>query len=88
MLDAYVDDKIYIRMARLRAAPSGTRPVAPRDGDTIVHGLVLARSAYETPANDEAAMVFGTFDRVDDEVERVASFEADQRLLPGRRTRF
>jgi nitroimidazol reductase NimA-like FMN-containing flavoprotein (pyridoxamine 5'-phosphate oxidase superfamily) len=54
---------------------------------TIVHGLVLARSAFEHSANYEAVMAFGTFERVDDEAERLAAFEAfTEKLLPGRRS--
>ena len=52
---------------------------------TIVHGLVLARSAFEHSANYEAVMAFGTFERVDDEAERLTAFEAfTEKLLPGR----
>jgi hypothetical protein len=52
---------------------------------TIVQGLVLARSTYEHSANYEAVMAFGTFERIDDEAERLAAFESfTERLLPGR----
>jgi nitroimidazol reductase NimA-like FMN-containing flavoprotein (pyridoxamine 5'-phosphate oxidase superfamily) len=86
MLYAYVDDKIYIHGSTasraIRALAGGAAACVTV---TIVHGLVLARSAYEHSANYEAVMAFGTFERVDDQAERIASFEAfTERLLPGR----
>ena len=86
MLYAYVDDKIYIHGSTasraIRALAGGAAACVTV---TIVHGLVLARSAYEHSANYEAVMAFGTFQRVEDEAERLASFEAfTERLLPGR----
>ena len=52
---------------------------------TLVHALVLARSAFEHSANYDSAMVFGTFSLVDDEAERLGAFEAfTEKLLPGR----
>jgi len=86
MLYAYVDDKIYIHGSTasraMRALGDGAAACVTV---TIVHGLVLARSAYEHSANYEAVMAFGRFERVEDEAERVASFKAfTERLLPGR----
>jgi uncharacterized protein len=52
---------------------------------TTLRGLVLARSAFEHSANYESAMIFGCFDVVDDDSERVGAFEAfTEKLLPGR----
>ena len=55
MLYAYVEDKIYIHgstASRAMPGPSRWRR-GVRDGH-LVHGLVLARSAYEHSANYEA----------------------------------
>jgi nitroimidazol reductase NimA-like FMN-containing flavoprotein (pyridoxamine 5'-phosphate oxidase superfamily) len=86
MLYAHVGGKIYIHGSTasraIRALADGAAACVTV---TIVHGLVLARSAYEHSANYEAVMAFGTFERVDEEAERIASFEAfTERLLPGR----
>jgi uncharacterized protein len=52
---------------------------------TTVHGLVLARSAFEHSANYESVVVFGRFDVVEDRDERLAAFEAfTEKVLPGR----
>lgn len=86
MLYAHLGGKIYIHGSTasraMRALGDGAAACVTV---TIVHGLVLARSAYEHSANYEAVMAFGTFQRIDDEAERLASFEAfTERLLPGR----
>src|SRR5262245_12473037 len=86
LLYARVGDRVYIhgstksRAVRLLAdgAP-GCLTV------TLVHGLVLARSAFEHSANYDSVMAFGTFARVDDESERMRALEAfTEKLLPGR----
>jgi nitroimidazol reductase NimA-like FMN-containing flavoprotein (pyridoxamine 5'-phosphate oxidase superfamily) len=52
---------------------------------TTLHGLVLARSAFEHSANYESAVVFGRFEVVEDPAERLAAFEAfTEKVLPGR----
>jgi uncharacterized protein len=52
---------------------------------TTVHGLVLARSAFEHSANYEAVVLFGRFQEVEEPAERLAAFEAfTEKLLPGR----
>ena len=52
---------------------------------TLVHGLVLARSAFEHSANYESAVLFGRFEEVDDPDDRIAAYEAfTEKLLPGR----
>lgn len=86
MLYAHLDDKLYIhgstasRMIRTLAEGAAACVTV-----TNVHGLVLARSAYEHSANYEAVMAFGTFERIEDEAERLAAFEAfTEKLLPGR----
>jgi uncharacterized protein len=86
MLYARVDDMVYIhgstksRAVRLLAA--GTPACVTV---TLVHALVLARSAFEHSANYDSAMVFGTFSLVADEAERLRAFEAfTEKLLPGR----
>jgi nitroimidazol reductase NimA-like FMN-containing flavoprotein (pyridoxamine 5'-phosphate oxidase superfamily) len=51
---------------------------------TAVHGLVLARSAFEHSANYRAVMLLGSFAPVAD-ADRVAAFEAlTNKLVPGR----
>ena len=86
MLYAQLGDRIYIHGSTasraIRALAGGAAACVTV---TIVHGLVLARSAFEHSANYEAVMAFGTFEPVDDEAERVAAFEAfTEKLLPGR----
>jgi uncharacterized protein len=52
---------------------------------TTVHGLVLARSAFEHSANYESVALFGRFAPVEDPDERIAAFEAfTEKLLRGR----
>jgi len=86
MLYARIDDRIYIhgstasRMIRLLA---GGAPACVTV--TVVHGLVLARSAFEHSANYDSVVAFGTFTPVQDEAERLRAFEAfTEKLLPGR----
>jgi hypothetical protein len=86
MLFARIGDRIYIhgstrsRAARLLAA--GTPACVTV---TIVHGLVLARSAFEHSANYDSVMAFGKFAPVEDESERLRALEAfTEKLLPGR----
>jgi nitroimidazol reductase NimA-like FMN-containing flavoprotein (pyridoxamine 5'-phosphate oxidase superfamily) len=86
MLYAQLGDKLYIHGSTvsrsIRALANGAAACVTV---TIVHGLVLARSAFEHSANYEAVMAFGTFERIDDEAERLAAFEAfTEKLLPGR----
>jgi uncharacterized protein len=86
MLYAHFGGKLYIHGSTasrsIRALAEGAAACVTV---TIVHGLVLARSAFEHSANYEAVMAFGTFERIDDEAERLAAFEAfTERLLPGR----
>jgi nitroimidazol reductase NimA-like FMN-containing flavoprotein (pyridoxamine 5'-phosphate oxidase superfamily) len=52
---------------------------------TLVHGLVLARSAFEHSANYESVVVFGRFEQVSDEAERLNAFRVfTDKILPGR----
>lgn len=86
MLYAHLDGKVYIHGS---TASRALRALAGRASAcvtvTIVHALVLARSAFEHSANYDAVMAFGTFEAVDDEAERLAAFEAfTEKLLPGR----
>jgi nitroimidazol reductase NimA-like FMN-containing flavoprotein (pyridoxamine 5'-phosphate oxidase superfamily) len=86
MLYAHFGEKLYIHGS---TASRAIRALAERAAAcvtvTIVHGLVLARSAFEHSANYEAVMAFGTFAQIDDETERMAAFEAfTEKLLPGR----
>jgi len=86
MLYAQLGDKIYIHGSTasraIRALADGAAACVTV---TIVHALVLARSAFEHSANYDSVMAFGTFERIDDEAERLAAFEAfTEKLLPGR----
>jgi hypothetical protein len=52
---------------------------------TVIHGLVLARSVFEHSANYDSVVAFGRFERVEEEADRLAAFEAfTNRLLSGR----
>ena len=86
MLYARVGDRIYVhgsRASRLMRTLAAGAPACLTV--TLVHGLVLARSAFEHSANYESTVVFGRFDQIDGEDERLAAFEAfTEKLLPGR----
>jgi nitroimidazol reductase NimA-like FMN-containing flavoprotein (pyridoxamine 5'-phosphate oxidase superfamily) len=86
MLYARLGDWIYIhgstksRMIRTLAAGAPACVTV-----TVVHGLVLARSAFEHSANYGSAVAFGTFAVVDDADERMRGFAAfTEKLIPGR----
>src|SRR5262245_23091279 len=86
MLYARVGDTVYIhgstasRAMRLLAAGAPACVTV-----TLVHALVLARSAFEHSANYDSVLVFGVFSLVEDEAERLSAFEAfTEKLLPGR----
>jgi uncharacterized protein len=86
MLQARIDARVYVHGSSasraLRALAEGIPACLTV---TTLHGLVLARSAFEHSANYESAMVLGSFRRVDDESERLAAFEAfTNKLIPGR----
>ncbi len=86
MLYARIGDRIYIhgstKSRAVRALASGAPACVTV---TIVHGLVLARSAFEHSANYESVMAFGAFAPVEDDAERLRAFEAfTEKLLPGR----
>jgi uncharacterized protein len=86
MLYARVGDRVYIHgstASRAVRTLAVGRPACVTV--TIVHALVLARSAFEHSANYDSVMAFGTFARVEDEAERLHAFEAfTEKLLPGR----
>jgi nitroimidazol reductase NimA-like FMN-containing flavoprotein (pyridoxamine 5'-phosphate oxidase superfamily) len=86
MLYARVGDSVYIHGSTASRAVRVLAAGAPACLTvTLVHALVLARSAFEHSANYDSAMVFGTFSPVDDEAERLRAFEAfTEKLLPGR----
>jgi nitroimidazol reductase NimA-like FMN-containing flavoprotein (pyridoxamine 5'-phosphate oxidase superfamily) len=86
MLYARVGDKLYIhgarssRMMRLLAAGQEACVTV-----TLLHGLVLARSAFEHSANYESVVAFGRFESIDDDAQRLAALAAfTDKLLPGR----
>jgi nitroimidazol reductase NimA-like FMN-containing flavoprotein (pyridoxamine 5'-phosphate oxidase superfamily) len=84
MLYPHLGGKLYIHGSTasraIRALAGGAAACVTV---TIVHALVLARSAFEHSANYDSVMAFGTFERIDDKAERLAAFEAEK-LLPGR----
>lgn len=86
MLYAYVGGTIYVhgsRASRALRVLSGGAPACVTV--TLVHGLVLARSAFEHSANYESVIAFGRFAAVDEPSERLAALEAfTEKLLPGR----
>ena len=86
MLYARVGDRIYIHGSTKSRAVRLLAEGAPACLTvTLVHGLVLARSAFEHSANYDSVMAFGAFAPVDDEEERLSAFEAfTEKLLPGR----
>lgn len=86
MLYARVGDRIYIHGSTKSRAVRALAAGAPACVTvTVVHGLVLARSAFEHSANYESAMAFGTFVLVEDPEERMRALEAfTEKLLPGR----
>jgi uncharacterized protein len=86
MLYARAGDRIYIHgSAASRAVRTLAGGAAACLTVTTLHGLVLARSAFEHSANYESVMAFGRFQRVEDAAERLAAFEAfTEKLLPGR----
>jgi nitroimidazol reductase NimA-like FMN-containing flavoprotein (pyridoxamine 5'-phosphate oxidase superfamily) len=86
MLYARVGDRIFVHGSSasrlLRTLATGAPACVTV---TTVHGLVLARSAFEHSANYESAVVFGRFEVVEDADERLAAFEAfTEKLLLGR----
>ena len=86
MLYARVGDRIYIHGSTKSRAVRVLAEGAPACLTvTLVHALVLARSAFEHSANYDSVMAFGAFAPVDDEAERLRAFEAfTEKLLPGR----
>ena len=86
MLYARVGDRVYIHGSTKSRAVRLLAEGAPACLTvTLVHGLVLARSAFEHSANYDSVMAFGPFARVLDEDERLRAFEAfTEKLLPGR----
>lgn len=86
LLYARVGGKLYVHGSRasrmLRLLAAGTPACV---SVTLVHGLVLARSAFEHSANYESVVCFGRFAPVEDEAERLAAFAAfTNAILPGR----
>jgi uncharacterized protein len=86
MLYARVGDRIYIHGSTKSRAVRALAAGAPACVTvTVVHALVLARSAFEHSANYDSAMAFGSFAVVEDPDERMRAFEAfTEKLIPGR----
>jgi uncharacterized protein len=86
MLYARLGDRIYIhgstKSRTVRALTAGAPACVTV---TIVHGLVLARSAFEHSANYDSVLAFGSFTRVESDEERMRALEAfTEKLVPGR----
>jgi len=86
MLYARLGDRVYVHgstASRLMRTLADGVPACLTV--TLMHALVLARSAFEHSANYESAVVFGRFELVADPDERLAAFEAfTNKLIPGR----
>jgi uncharacterized protein len=86
LLHARVDERLYVHgstASRAMRVLAGGQPACVTV--TLVHGLVLARSAFEHSANYESVVVFGRFEKVADEAERLHAFHVfTDKILPGR----
>lgn len=86
MLYARLGDRVYVhgsRASRMMRLLAGGAPACLTV--TLLHGLVLARSAFEHSANYESVVAFGHFEPVEEEAERLAALAAfTDKLLPGR----
>jgi nitroimidazol reductase NimA-like FMN-containing flavoprotein (pyridoxamine 5'-phosphate oxidase superfamily) len=85
-LCARVDGSLYVHGSRasrtMRALAQGERACLTA---TLVHGLVLARSAFEHTVNYESVVAFGRFAAVEGDEERLAALRAfTDKLIPGR----
>jgi uncharacterized protein len=86
MLYARIDGSLYIHGSRAsRAMRLLARGEPACVTVTHLHGLVLARSAFEHSANYESVVAFGRFQPIEDAGERLAALAAfTNKLLPGR----
>jgi uncharacterized protein len=86
LLQARVGERLYVHGSRasrtVRLLASGAEACVTV---TSVHGLVLARSAFEHSTNYESVVAFGRFEAIEDEAARLAALEAfTEKILPGR----
>jgi nitroimidazol reductase NimA-like FMN-containing flavoprotein (pyridoxamine 5'-phosphate oxidase superfamily) len=86
MLHARVGDSVYIHGSSVSRAikvlATGAQACLTV---SMIDGLVLARSAFEHSANYRAAVILGSFSRVEDDEERLTAFAAfTNKLIPGR----
>jgi hypothetical protein len=86
MLYARVEDRVLVHGSSasrlMRTLASGADACLTV---TLVHGLVLARSAFEHSASYESVMLFGRFATVDAEAAREQAFRSfTDALVPGR----
>ena len=86
MLFAYSDGRIHIHGSTAsRAMRLLSRGEPACLTVTLVHGLVLARSAFEHTVNYESAIAYGCFQAITDGDERLAALAAfTNKLVPGR----
>jgi nitroimidazol reductase NimA-like FMN-containing flavoprotein (pyridoxamine 5'-phosphate oxidase superfamily) len=86
LLQARVGDRLLVHGSRasrtMRLLADGAEACVTV---TSVHGLVLARSAFEHSTSYESVIAFGRFEVVEDEADRLAALEAfTEKILPGR----
>jgi nitroimidazol reductase NimA-like FMN-containing flavoprotein (pyridoxamine 5'-phosphate oxidase superfamily) len=86
LLQARVGDRLLVHGSRasrtMRLLADGAEACVTV---TSVHGLVLARSAFEHSTNYESVIAFGRFEMVEDAADRLAALEAfTEKILPGR----
>ena len=86
MLFAQTAGRIYIHGSRAsRAVRLLARGEPACLTVTLLHGLVLARSAFEHSANYESVIAFGRFQPITDADDRLAALAAfTNKLVPGR----
>jgi uncharacterized protein len=86
MLYARIDDRLYIHGSTasrtMRALSTGAPACFTM---TVLDGVVLARSTFESSANYESVVAFGRFEAVTTKDAQMAALEAfTEKVLPGR----
>jgi nitroimidazol reductase NimA-like FMN-containing flavoprotein (pyridoxamine 5'-phosphate oxidase superfamily) len=86
MLFAYSDGRIHVHGSTAsRAMRLLSRGEPACLTVTLLHGLVLARSAFEHTTNYESVIAFGRFRAITDGAQRLAALAAfTNKLVPGR----
>lgn len=71
-----IDDQLYLHGAVGNAMLRASAGVEVCATITLLDGLVLARSAFHHSMNYRSVVLFGRAERVDDEAEKAAAFDA------------